>query len=361
MGKAFWKKSVLGHGEEDAWLTHHHNEDHGAETGDGTQLDERSEPTEAFSCTIDGQGDGGGDRQFLEGDDAGEDEGDEYVEDGAEQKGTKNPEGHVPLGVFALLRRGGHGIEADVGEKDDSGTGEDATPAELTKAAGVFRDEGNPVVGIDVGRSAEDEEDDDGELDDDDDVVEAGGFTDPDHEEDGGGQADEDGGEVEEGSTLGPDAVVEDQRGGAESGRDIDAEVVEEFYGVAGPSDGDSGGGEQVFQDKVPANDPGEEFAEAGIGVGVGAAGGGNHGGVFGIAEACKEAADARDGEGENEGGSGVICGGGAGEYENSGTDDGADAEESELPGAKGFDEAGLVFGLVLEVIDLFGSEESLK
>jgi hypothetical protein len=56
-----------------------------------------------------------------------------------------------------------------------------------------------------------------------------------------------------------------------------------------------------------------------------------------------------------------VICGGGAGEYENSGTDDGADAEEGELPGAKGFDEAGLVFGLVLEVIDLFGSEESLK
>jgi len=123
LGKAFWEKSILGHGEEDAWLTHHHYEDHGAQTGDGTQLDERSEPTEAFSRTIDGQGYGGWDGEFLEGDDAGEDEGHEYIEDGAEQKGTKNPEGHVPLGVFAFLCRSGDGIEADVGEEDDSGTG----------------------------------------------------------------------------------------------------------------------------------------------------------------------------------------------------------------------------------------------
>jgi hypothetical protein len=56
-----------------------------------------------------------------------------------------------------------------------------------------------------------------------------------------------------------------------------------------------------------------------------------------------------------------VVCGGGAGEDEDSGADDGADAEEGELPRAEGFDEAGLVFCLVLEVIDLFGSKESLK
>jgi len=56
-----------------------------------------------------------------------------------------------------------------------------------------------------------------------------------------------------------------------------------------------------------------------------------------------------------------VVCGGGASENEDSGADDGADAEESELPGAEGFDEAGFVFGLVLEVMDLFSSKESLK
>ena len=87
--------------------------------------------------------------------------------------------------------------------------------------------------------------------------------------------------------------MVEDQRRRAEGRGDIDAEVVEEFYGVARPSNGDRGGGEEVFQDKVPADDPGEQFAEASIGVGVGAAGGGNHGGVFGVAEAGKEAANA--------------------------------------------------------------------
>jgi len=56
-----------------------------------------------------------------------------------------------------------------------------------------------------------------------------------------------------------------------------------------------------------------------------------------------------------------VICGGGAGEHEDSSADDGPNAEEGELPGAEGFDESGLVFGLVLEVMDLFGSKESLK
>ena len=56
-----------------------------------------------------------------------------------------------------------------------------------------------------------------------------------------------------------------------------------------------------------------------------------------------------------------MVCSGGAGKYEDSGADDGANTKEGELPWAEGFDEAGLVFGLVLEVIDLFGSEESLK
>jgi hypothetical protein len=56
-----------------------------------------------------------------------------------------------------------------------------------------------------------------------------------------------------------------------------------------------------------------------------------------------------------------VVCRSRAGEDEDSGADDGANTEEGELPRAEGFYEAGLVFGLVLEVIDLFGSEESLK
>ena len=56
-----------------------------------------------------------------------------------------------------------------------------------------------------------------------------------------------------------------------------------------------------------------------------------------------------------------MVCGSGAGEDEDSGPDDGADAEEGELPGAEGFDEAGLMLGFVLEVVDLFGSKEGLK
>ena len=56
-----------------------------------------------------------------------------------------------------------------------------------------------------------------------------------------------------------------------------------------------------------------------------------------------------------------MVCGRGAGKYEDSGADNGANAEEGELPRAEGFDEAGFVFGFVLEVVDPFGSKEGLK
>ena len=56
-----------------------------------------------------------------------------------------------------------------------------------------------------------------------------------------------------------------------------------------------------------------------------------------------------------------MVCGSGTGKYEDSGADDGANAEKGELPWAKGFDKAGFVFGLVLEVVDLFRSKEGLK
>ena len=56
-----------------------------------------------------------------------------------------------------------------------------------------------------------------------------------------------------------------------------------------------------------------------------------------------------------------MVCGSGAGKHKDTGADDGANAEKGELPGAEGFDEASLVFGLMLEVMDLFSSKESLK
>ena len=41
-----------------------------------------------------------------------------------------------------------------------------------------------------------------------------------------------------------------------------------------------------VFQDQVPPDDPGEDFAQGRVRVGIGAAGDRNHGGQLGVAQA---------------------------------------------------------------------------
>src|SRR6202007_175246 len=49
-----------------------------------------------------------------------------------------------------------------------------------------------------------------------------------------------------------------------------------------------------VFENQVPANDPGDQFAHGGVGVGVGAAGNRNHGREFGVTQ-CGKTANNRD------------------------------------------------------------------
>jgi len=116
-------------------------------------------------------------------------------------------------------------------------------------------------VSIDVGRTAENKEDDDCEFNDHNGIVEVGGFTNANDEESRHGQTNKDGREIEEGSTLGPDTMVEDEGGGAKSGGDVQAEIMKEFDGIAGPANGDSRRGEEVFEDQIPADDPGQKFA----------------------------------------------------------------------------------------------------
>src|SRR5215472_4204446 len=105
---------------------------------------------------------------------------------------------------------------------------------------------------------------------------------------------------------------------------------------VTGPTHGDGGGADGVFEDEVPADDPGEEFAHGGVGVGVRAAGDRDHGGEFAVAHAGEGATDGGDDEREDDGGSGVIGGGDAGEREESRSDDGADSEGDEIASAEG-------------------------
>ncbi len=61
--------------------------------------------------------------------------------------------------------------------------------------------------------------------------------------------------------------------GGRQRRRNVDAEIVEERYDVAGPTDGNSDRAHGIFKNQVPADDPREKLAKRSVAVGVGAAG----------------------------------------------------------------------------------------
>ena len=138
---------------------------------------------------------------------------------------------------------------------------------------------------------------------------------------------------------------------------------------MGGETDGDAHVGEGVLEDKVPANDPCDELAHGGVGVGVSGAGDGDHACEFRIAEAGERADDgdqderesdgwasagsARDGpagvmqQAEDEVDDGRICpfgqrgritaNGNADDGEDTRADDSANAESGERDGAKRF------------------------
>jgi len=357
------QQAVAGHGEPDAGLTKLEDEDGGDHAEDGSDEDEEADPLQGACAGHQGEAlesvddRGGVSHDRLPGNDAAEHDGNRAVEDGTSDEGGEDAEGQVTLRVFALLGGGGDGIEADVGEEDDGAASEDAGPA--------IGHEGVPVVGLDEAGSGKDEDQNGGHLDEDHDVVGACRFADAADQDHGENHDDEEGGDVEAEVPAGFVEVVAGevlQSGGEISGRDpfggrIDAEPVEEIYDVSGKADTDTHVAEGVFENQIPADDPGDEFAERGVGVGVGRAGNGNHGGQFGVTKAGEDADDGYENEREREGRTGAGAAGergveeevveerriadgrrveflsghgGADDREDARADDGADAERGE-------------------------------
>ncbi len=356
-GGPLGQEAILGHGVEDAGLAEEHDEHDGGEAEDSADFDKDGAPGDAGG--IDGEGYGSGDVQRLVVDQAGEHERDRDIEDGADDERAKDADGHVALRVLGLLSGSGDGVKANVSEEDGRCSTRDAEEAEVSVAIG-WRDEGVPVGGSDLWVMEEEEpadgekDADDAELDDDDGGVEICRLLDADNEHRGNEEHDDDGEEVEEagdvfqadiadtggqGRFAQPDALVFDEDiagGGGERGREDDAELLEEAVEVAGPTGCDGGGTEGVFENKVPADDPGDEFAEGGIAVGVGGAGDGDDGGELRIAEAGEGAGEASEDKAKGDGGTRVESSGLAGEGEDSGTDDSADSESDEVQGTQG-------------------------
>ncbi len=124
--------------------------------------------------------------------------------------------------------------------------------------------------------------------------------------------------------------IVGERRSG-ESGGNDDAEILEEAHDVARPADRDRGRAERIFQDQVPADDPGDEFAHRRISISIGAAGDRNGRSHFRIAKPGKGADDGAKHEGQSDRRPGICRSGMAGENENAGADNGADAERDDM------------------------------
>src|SRR6185312_1188642 len=150
------------------------------------------------------------------------------------------------------------------------------------------RRKGLPVGGIDQHSSHNEKCEDGADLDDDHYIVRAGGFAHAADQQQGEDEYDQECGQVE--IRAGP--LASGPYGTGPLIGDDQAEGGELGLGVSAEADGDGHVADGVFQDEVPADDPGKNFAEGGVRVGVGAAGDGNHGGEFRIAQAGKGAGD---------------------------------------------------------------------
>ena len=248
--------------------------------------------------------------------DPGEDGGHRDVEDRADDERGDDADRQVAAGVLGLLRRGRDGVEADVGEEDDRPRGHDPGPA-------VGR-ERRPVLGLHELEAGEQEEEHGGQLDRDHGRVEARALADADHQQGGDRQHDQHRGEVDHRAGHGA-------RGRAHPGRQVPAEAGQDALEVAAPADRDGHGPDRVLEDQVPADRPRDDLAERRVGVGVGAAGDRDHRRELGVAESREGAGEPGRHVGDRDRGPRLVRGGGAGEHEDAGADDRADAEEGEV------------------------------
>ena len=136
--------------------------------------------------------------------------------------------------------------------------------------------------------------------------------------------------------------------------RQMQAEQFQDLAEVPGPADGHRGGGDGVFQDQVPADDPGDQFANAGVGVAISAARASDGARQLGIGQRGEGAGDTRQNEGEHDRRARMLRRHHAGEHEDARADDAADSQHGQVKCA----EAAFQTGIGIDV-DRFGAEQT--
>ncbi len=117
--------------------------------------------------------------------------------------------------------------------------------------------------------------------------------------------------------------------------RHLDLEHIQQLDEVVGPAGRDRARAHGVLEREVPADDPGEQLAQRGVGVCVGAAGQRDHGRELRVAESREGASQSRHHEREHEPRAGIVRAQ-PGEHEDARADDGAHAEGRQLERSQG-------------------------
>ena len=118
--------------------------------------------------------------------------------------------------------------------------------------------------------------------------------------------------------------------------RQVDPErVLADDAEVVRPARRDGRRAERELEDEVPADDPRDELAEARVGERVRRAGDRHRRGELGVAQRGERAGDAGGDERQRDRRAGERAGGLAGQHEDAGADDDADAEDDEIQRAE--------------------------
>ena len=323
LGQAARQQTIAAHGEDDTGQAEQQHHNHGGQAQHDAEADDLGGPVGAH------QFEGGGQRgavllgEIGIGDHAGGHHGHEHVHDNDEQHAHADAERHVLVRVLGLLRGGGHHVESDEREEHERRAREDARNAvhgwghaggELPQrlghhagdGGGAFhgggrlarRNERGEVGGLDVEEADDHHKEHDGDLEHGHSTVHAGADLGAEYEQRGKERHDDDRGDID---MEGAERQV---------GVGVPAHQAHEIVEVYAPIFGNHGAGHQHFQNQIPADDPGHDLADRGVGEGVGGAGHRNHRSEFGVAHHGCAAHDAGNQEADDHGRAGVEGGG---------------------------------------------------
>jgi hypothetical protein len=262
-----------------------------------------------------------------------------HVEHGHDGERAQDPARHGALRVAGLLRGGGHDVEADEREEHQgcrrqqpidperaAGTagqqGEQRlVDAGLAGSAAGLRDERAVVGGLDVEHPEQDHEQHDRHLDRGDHQVDPRGKL---------GTKGKQRGEHDHDEQRSP---VQGEPADLEAGLHAAAEeIAEHGLQVDRPTLGDGPRGDRELKDQIPADDPRQQLAEGGVGVGVRAAGHRHGRGELGVAQGSQRAGDRSEHERDRDRGPGHVARDTRGQRENPGADHHRDPEHGQVP-----------------------------